>query len=146
MALASIDDINAYLPPPTVVEADDVNVAKLQISVQRVIRGYLSRILSTATMAGWEDPESTPDIIREIAGMLVASQLFINQASASTWEINDDNYAQRLYDRAIALLNEIISGQILIPDIIPIGTESMTELDFFPEDDTDRAFSMGMKL
>lgn len=146
--LASIDDINAHLPAPTgmVVTADNVNAQLLQISVERVVRGYLSRILTTATMAGWDDPESTPDIIREVAGMLIASQLLLNQISASSLNVDNRNYAQILYDRAIALLNDIIEGSIIIPDVIVDTPESMTDLNFFPVDDTDRAFTMGMNL
>lgn len=156
MALCSVDDINSYLPtgesaPQVVVEADDVNVQLIQISVARIIRGYLSRILSTATMASWSDPEHTPDIIREVAAMLVASQLFINQVSATSLDVDERHWAQVLYDRAVLLLNAIVSGQVEIVDPdggdTPIETgEFMTDLDFWPVDDTDRAFSMGMEL
>jgi hypothetical protein len=152
MALCSIDDINSYLPvgqttPQVVVEADDVNVQLIQISVARVVRGYLSRILSTATMAAWNDPENTPDIIREVAAMLVAAQLFVNQVSATSLNVEDRHWAQILYDRAVALLESIVSGEIVIGDTTPIDNPlEMTLQDFFPVDDTDRAFSMSLEL
>lgn len=151
MALCSIDDINSYLPAGSnqtgiVVEANDVNADAIQISVLRVIRGYLSRILTVATMASWIDPEDTPDIIREVAAMLVASQLFINQTSGSTVDLDLRNYGQVLYDRAVMVLQEIVNGTIIIPDIIVDTPEGLEGLDFFPVDDTDRAFTMGMRL
>lgn len=152
MALCSIDDINSYLPtgqttPQVVVEADDVNVQLIQISVARIVRGYLSRILSNATMAVWTDPEHTPEIIREVAAMLVAAQLFVNQVSATSLDVEERHWAQILYDRAVLLLEGIVGGSISIGDETPIDTpETMTTEDFFPVDDTDRAFSMSMEL
>lgn len=152
MALCSIDDINSYLPvgqttPQVVVEADNVNVQLIQISVARIVRGYLSRILSTATMAVWSDPEHTPDIIREVAAMLAASQLFINQVSATSLDVDIRHWGQLLYDRAVLLLEGIVGGSISLGDGVIVDTpETMTTEDFFPIDDTDRAFSMSMEL
>jgi len=151
MAYASIDDINAVLPAGSntsgaVVKADDVNTDTLAISAERVIRGYLARVVPTATMASWDEPASTPEIITEIAALLIGSQLYFNQTAASDLTIEERHVSQVLYDRAMKLLQDVLSGVIEIPDITFDTPQSMELEDFFPIDDTDRAFTLGMQL
>jgi hypothetical protein len=149
--LASIDDINGNLDD-VVIQANDENTDLIQISVARVIRGYLSRIFPTTILVGWDTPDHTPEIIREIAGMLIAAQHYYVQISAQSNDILDTHYAQRLYDRAMLLLQGVLSGEI---DVIDPSTGdelpgddavSMGTLDFFPVDATDRAFTMGQQF
>jgi hypothetical protein len=154
--LASTDDVNSYLPGresggstsgyPVVVEATEENTAILQVSIARSVRGYLSGVIDGTTLMSWVDPGTTPDIIREIAGMLIAARLYFNHTSRTSLTINDDNFAQRLYDRAIGLLDKIISGEIALGPEVPVETAAMSDDDYFPVDDTDRAFTMGMQL
>lgn len=140
--LASVDDINANLDN-TAVQADDINTNLLQISVARVIRAYLSNYIDNAALFSWVTPDTTPDTIREIAAKLIASQLYFNTTAGQQKLIQPEHVSQRLYNEAIALLNQIISGSITIPGVIIIGSDSMSTSDFFPIDDTDRAFTMG---
>jgi hypothetical protein len=147
--LASLDDINANLvsDAPHVVRATDENTHLLQISVARVVRAYLSRLIPSATLIVWDlssdPPVIPPDVVREIAGKMIAAQLYFNETSKTSITIEDRSFAQKRYDEAMALLNGIISGDIVIEGIV---TEEMTDLDFFPVDDTDRAFTMSMEL
>lgn len=146
--LASVRDVNAYLEDQ-VVKADDTNTELLQISVARIVKGYLSGVVPSTSLALWATPEDTPDIIRECAAMLIASQLFFDKTILTTVEVDQRHYAQILYDRAMAILQGIVDGTILLPDdggviVEPVG--SMSTLDFFPIDDTDRAFTMGQQL
>lgn len=141
---ASLDDINANLDGQTVL-ADDDNTEYIHISVERIIRGYLSRIVDNVTLFSWETPGGTPEIIREIAGKLIASRLYIDKMSGQTFTIEDNHYAQKLYDEAMSLLNQIVSGVITIPSVVETP-EGLTTLDFFPVDDTDKAFTSGMEL
>jgi hypothetical protein len=146
--LASISDINAYLED-SVVKADDTNTDTIQIGVSRIVRGYLSGVVPAATMAGWTTPTATPDIIREIAAMLIASQLFFDKTILTTTNIDERHWAQILYDRAMLLLQRIVDGEITIGDggvtpPEPVGV--MSTADFFPIDDTDRAFTMSMPM
>lgn len=142
---ANLDDINANLDGQ-VVAADQDNTALIHISVERIIRGYLSRVVSNSTMFSWDDPDSTPEIIREIAGKLIASRLFFVRTLSTAITIDETHYAQRLYNEAIALLAQIVSGEIIIPNIIVEPVGQLDDLDFFPVDDTDRAFTVGMEL
>jgi hypothetical protein len=144
--LASVEDVNAYLDE-AVVKADDTNTELLQISVARIVRGYLAGVVDNLTLASWSTPEDTPDIIRECASMLIASQLFFDKTILSTVEVDQRHYAQLLYDRAMAILQGLVDGTIVLEGggaVEPVG--AMSSLDFFPIDDTDRAFTMGMQL
>lgn len=145
--LASLDDINAKLPSQEgyeVVVADDENTNLLQISAARIVRGYFSRVIDNGTLVNWATPESTPELIREIAGTLIASALYYNQRAKSTANLPDNDYAQKLYNDAIAMMQLIITGDMLLPGVTFIGTGDMTLDDGFPIDSTDRAFTRSM--
>lgn len=143
--LATVDDVNANLDG-TVVDADAQNTSLIQVSVNRVVKGYLSRVIDAPTMAAWTTPENTPDIIREAAAKLIAAQLYFNKTSRSSTATGPNTYAQKLYDDGMAILNQIIQGDIVVPNIIVTPIEGLTALDYFPIDNTDRAFTMGMNL
>src|SRR5215471_17644870 len=114
--LASLDDINAHLPD-NVLQADDQNTALIQISVARVVRAYLSATISNTTLASWTSPELTPQTVREAASLLIASQLYFEQAAATSLDIDQRSFAQIWYDQGIALLQQIVSGQIDLPEV-----------------------------
>jgi hypothetical protein len=154
--LASLDDINAELPSeetdgstsgyPTVVEATDENTYLLQVSVARVVRGYLSGAVDSVTLMGWDQPTDTPEVIRVIAAKFIAAQLFFNQSARTSLTIDDQSFAQKRYDEAMDMLNKILEGVILLGPEVPVVTASLDLLDFFPVDDTDRAFTRSMEL
>ena len=149
--LATTQDINANLPSEdesgggAVVKATVENTALLQISVARVIRGYLSAVLPRVTLVEWTEPELTPEIVREAAAMMIAAHLYSQKVARSTAIIEDTHYSQKLYDRAIGLLNKIVKGEVDLGDIV-IDSDEITLLDFHPVDDTGRAFSIGMEF
>lgn len=125
--------------------ADDDNTSLIQVSVARVVKGYLSRLATPVALASWSSPDKTPETIREIAAKLIASQLYVQQNARTSLTIEERAYAQWLYDRAIEMLNQVIAGDIIVdPTFTP--TESLSDLDYFPVDATDRAFSVGMRL
>lgn len=143
--LASLDDINAHLDE-VVIEATANNTNLVQISVARVVRGYLARVFDAATLMGWNSPENTPPIVREVAAMLIASRVYFAKAQAQNYEISDQNFGQRKYDEAMGMLREIISGDLPIEGEVPGSAGELTLDDFFPIDDTDRAFTLDMPL
>jgi len=148
--LATLDDINAELPsdsPSFLVVADDDNTDLLQISVARVVKGYLSRVIDNVTLAEWQSPEVVPEIINVIAGKLIAAQLYFNHVAKTSADISPDSFAQKRYDEALAMLNGIVSGELLLPpDIVTTPSEGISDLDYYPIDATNRAFTMGMEL
>lgn len=143
--LASIDDINGNLDG-NVVTATPANTGLVQINVARQVRGYLSRIIDTATLVSWNSPATTPELIRLAAGKLIASQLYFNETSRTSLIIDRDHYAQKLYDEGMAILNSVITGEEVIEGVVVESIEAVDNLDFFPVDSTDRAFTLGMNL
>jgi hypothetical protein len=140
--MASIDDINAHLDGD-IVSADWDNTALIQISVARIVRGYLTRVVDQVVLMTWTTPDLTPEIVREAASMLIAAQLYFNETSRTSIDIENTHYAQKLYDAAMVILNNIINGTILLPSTVPVeDTEAMSNLDYFPVDATDRAFTL----
>lgn len=149
--LASLDDINAELPsesPEAVAEATLDNTDLLQISVARVVRGYLSTVVPRETLMLWSSPDATPETVRVIAAKLIASTHYFNQTAKTSLDIDPNSFAQKRYDEAMALMTGIVDGSVIIDDGGGgiIAAESLNDLDFWPIDDTDRAFTLGMEL
>jgi hypothetical protein len=146
--LASLDDVNAHLDGE-VIEADANNSNLVQISVARIVRGYLAAVVDAPTLMSWQTPETTPDMPREIASMLIAAQVYFNLAARQSLDLSNDNFAQRLYTEAMAMLQGIVDGTIPLGGIdggiITTGAD-MGDQDYFPIDSTDRAFTVGMIL
>lgn len=143
--LASLDDINANLDGD-VFNATDENTVLIQVSVARVIRGYLSRIIDQPTLNSWQTPETTPDIIREIAGKIASAQLYVALSARTSYTVDDKSFSQKMYDEAMVLLNMVVQGTIPIPGITETPVEGLSTKDFFPTDATDRAFTMGQQF
>jgi hypothetical protein len=144
--LASVDDVNANLPNELAV-TDESEIDLIQLSVARVVRGYLSRVLDNTVLMSWDDPASTPELIREAAAKMIAAQYYANRiASQVDPVIADESFPQRRYNEAMAILERILSGDEELPGIDVVATDQLTDLDYFPIDDTDRAFTMGMLL
>jgi hypothetical protein len=149
--MATLDDVNANLDGE-VIEATPDNTDLVQVSVARVIRAYLGRMVDQPTLMSWTTPETTPEIIREIAAKLIASQVYFNEGARTSLLLDQNSFAQRKYDEAMALLNGIIEGTYVILDedgnpivgVTPV--DIITTEDFFPIDATDRAFTMSMEL
>lgn len=154
--LATVEDINAELPSrdtggstsgyPVVVEATEENTTLLQVSVARVVRAYLSGVVDGTILMGWDTPVEAPEPVRVIAAKMIAAQLYFNSASRTNLTIDERNFAQIRYNEAMDMLNKIISGEILLGAVVPTETGTMSDEDYHPVDDTDRAFTMGMQL
>ena len=149
--MCDLDDVNAHLDGE-VIEATADNTDLIQVSVARIIRAYLSRVVDQTTMMSWATPDTTPDTIREIASMLVAAYLYFQLSARTSLIVDNNNFAQRLYDQAIAMLQQIVDGTIIITNgssgggTTPDSVDDLTTLDFMPVDATDRAFTVGMEL
>lgn len=148
--MASLDDVNAHLDGE-VIEATADSTDLIQVSVARVIRGYLTGVIDQTDLMSWQTPETTPDIIREIASRLIAAQLYFNESSRTSLIVDPDSFAQKKYDEAMAMLQAIVGGtMVIVPPTNGGGvtppSDILTDEDFFPVDATDRAFTVGMEL
>ncbi len=136
--LADLNDINGWLPDDKLI-ADDVDTAEFQVEARRIIKGQLSGVFTPAILFSWATPATTPDVIRGIAGRLIAAYYYRKRYSEDDPDI--PAYAQRLYDEAIMMLTEIRMGTLIVlgPDDVPIADSglSMSTLDFWPNDSTE---------
>lgn len=153
MALATLDDVNMHLPTDK-LEMQVPTLTLLGVDAERIIRGMLARVYSPATIAGWTDPTVpyndpgyVPELIRAIAGRFIAAFWYRERYSEDS--LDDPQYAQTKYNEAMALLNQIISGAIILWDVAedPETDNSLTSADFWPNDtDIGPMFSVDDKL
>lgn len=134
--LASLADINTYLPPN--VQISNTVDLGLQVDAQRLIRGQLANSYSAATLIGWTTPDTTPELIRAVAGMLIASKFYARLLSQEDVD-GIPGYALNLYNQAIATLIGIRSGTIILTDsdgnpIVSIDTGPDPQGDMSPND------------
>lgn len=140
MALASNLDIQAWLAEDKIVVSDAL-AAKPNIDARRTILGQLSGVFTAVTLHSWDTPDNTPTQIRGIAGKLAAAQIYGVRYSGETTDRPE--YAQWLYDSAIAELQQIRLGNITVTDDNdePIANDASV-LSFFPDDSVTPAFTM----
>lgn len=138
MPFASLKDVNKHLPDDKYY-AQDADIVDPGIYADRLIRSRLGGIVDTDIIALWVSPDTTPEIIREVSGLLVAAKLY-GEAAAED-EADGSAYAQSLYDEAIRILDEIREGISVIigVDEIPIDTTSI-DGSFWPNDTTQPSF------
>lgn len=144
---ATLDDINMHLPPGK-AEIEDAEDDLLQVDAFRFIRSKLIGKFATTILALWIDPNSTPEIIRAIAGRLIASKWYAEIYAEDSDE--DAKFAKTLYDEAIAMLMDILSGASIVIDPTtgepyPTDTGQLTDASFYPNDDNPK-FRMDMEF
>lgn len=145
MALASLDDINTHLPSDK-FQATDGNpeIALFQVDIERLIKGYLSSVFTQATLFTWASPTTTPKYVRACAGRLIAAFYYAKKVSEDIpdW---DRTYPQRLYDIAMANLEKIRTGDVVLEEITEVAGTIFDSSFFWPRKDSEPKFSMEMK-
>lgn len=133
--LATLDDVRKWIAGDK-LEVDDVNVQGFQIEATRIIKSSLSGVFQPTTLHSWDTPETTPAIIRSIAGELIAAYLYRDVYSEDTPDVPE--YAQTLYNEAISMLRDIRTGSLIVVDTNDVPIEEnqldMDSLDFYPND------------
>lgn len=146
--LAGIEDINAFLPD--LIEISDGKDRQLQIDTNRVVKSQLAGVFTPLVLTGWDVPANTPQLIRGIAGRLIAAKYYAKEFSQETTNI--PQYSQSLYNEAISMLSMIKSGALVVvgDDDVPIPTgdgADLTSADVFPNNSSaPPIFSMGMEF
>jgi hypothetical protein len=133
MTLAAFSDANRYLDENKLSFANDIDATKEATEVDRIIRGTLFSVYGTV-VNDWEVDSltsPTPNLIIEIAGMLMAASRYAKKYAEETTQESD--YASRLKNQANSLIEQIRSGQITLEDLEGV---SFTEADFWPNDTT----------
>lgn len=137
MALASSADVNVWLDGQKVVTSggDDTDEQRM---AENLIRGYLAGRIPATTLATWTGPTQTPELIRGVAGRLVAAFRYRKLYSEDDTGVSE--YATMLYNEAMSILTGIVNGTIDIPELIGVTTvttdTSLDRLNFYPNDDT----------
>lgn len=144
--LASLDDVRTFLPRDKFAVTDgNEEIDFSQTDVERLIKGYLSSVFSSATLAAWADPNSTPAYIRSCAGRLIAAFYYAKRLSEDLpdW---DRTYPQRLYNDAMAMLQAIRDGEVVLDGVDEVPGTQFDESFFFPtEKDGAPKFTMDMR-
>lgn len=145
---ATLEDINTHLPPDK-AQIEDAEDDALQVDAFRFIRSKLVGTFATTTLALWLDPASTPEVIRAIAGRLIAAKWYMEIYAEDSDE--DAKYAKTLYDEAMMMLQQIVDGLITVIDPVTgepypeVQTGMLTESSFWPSDDAPK-FTMDMEF
>jgi hypothetical protein len=136
--LADLPDISKWLSDHK-VDADDSNTANFQVEASRIVKSKLSGVFTPVILHGWDSPANTPGIIRSIAGELIAAYLYRELYAEDVTDV--PQYAQTLYNEAIALLQQIQDGLLVVLDDndVPIATtlsSANLTTGFWPNDST----------
>lgn len=111
--LADLEDIQKHLPNHK-VDVGDSDTSDWQIEANRIVKSKLSGVFSPVTLHSWNSPANTPALIRSVAGELIAAYLYRSLYSED--EASVPEYAQTLYNEAIALLDGIREGSVVVLD------------------------------
>jgi len=133
MPLADLEDINQHLPD-TNLQITEQEDGPYQIDAERIIRGYLSNVYTSATLASWTTPNQTPGLIRSVAGRLIAAWFYAAKVSGEVPDWND--YSDQKYKEAIGLLEQIVAGNLILEEVDEeiVTGNSIDSADFWPND------------
>ena len=148
MALADISDVLTYLPADRIPTISN-DITGYQLTVERMIKAYLTDVYTPVTLASWTSPDTTPQIIRETAGKLIAGLRYRDRTSEEEpGGIPDDNYGQRLYNEAMDMLRAVRSGDMSLVDVVSgevVATDTGFGIQYFPSDNTP-LFTIGQQF
>jgi phage gp36-like protein len=114
-------DVQIHLPVDKLkVEEIPDDLLKAKDDADRIVRGYLAGVVTSAILASWVTPATTPNIIRAIAGRFCAALIYRTRYSENS--LDDPEFAQNKYNEAMAMLQAIIAGTLVI-DGVDTGTD-----------------------
>lgn len=146
--LADISDVLTYLPVDR-IPTDSTDISGYQLTVERTIKAYLTGTYTPATLALWSSPSTTPAIIREVAGKLIAGLRYRDRTSEEEpGGIPEDNYGQRLYNEAMDMLRAVRNGDMSLVDVTTgalVATDVGVGPSYFPGDNAP-LFTIGQRF
>lgn len=121
MAFVDDADVQIHLPYDKLrLEEIPDDVADAKEYAERIVRGYLAGVYQPATLASWTTPATTPDQIRLVTGLFAAAKVYRLRYSEDS--LDDPEYAQQMYNEAMAMINDIRSGAIEVEGVTDPGT------------------------
>jgi hypothetical protein len=146
--LADISDVTTYLPVDR-IPTTGADITGYQLTVERMIKAYLTGVYTPLTLSTWTTPDNTPAIIREVAGKLIAGLRYRDRTSEEEpGGISNDNYGQRLYNEAMDMLRAVRSGDMSLVDVVSgdvVATDSGVGIQYFPSDNAP-LFTIGQQF
>lgn len=135
MPYASLSDVNVHLPADK-AQAQDAEIVDLNIDALRLIRARLASTFNLTIINAWLTPATTPELIREIAGKLIAAKFYANLVAED--EEDGSKFAQGLYNEAITMLDDIRAGVITLVDVsgLELDNNALSETSFWPNNTT----------
>lgn len=147
MALVTVDEVQAWLESTKLrLDHDDELVEEIHIS-----RIVLSKLSTRFDVDTWLDPTTTPGLVRTIISMLTAASRYNKVYSESDADAGNP-YANKLEEMAYEMLEQLLTGEMILTDVTDSGPNVEGTVTFYPtdassliddEDDSDRKFSMG---
>ena len=139
MSLASFEDANNHLDKNKVMFQNDSDARDIATATDRYIRGCLTDVYGADVVTLWDvDPTApqtnTPELIREVTGMLMASKLYAEKYAEETQSNN--TYGYRLQKEAEGLLDQLRAGTLTLVEVDVVSGISFGEDDFWPNDTT----------
>lgn len=121
--ISNASDAQTWLDNTKVTISDGDDTLE-QNAAEQIVRAYLANVVDATTMATWNiaTPTSVPGIVRQIGGQLAASfrlQKLYSEGSVSRGVMP---YAQELYNRAMATINDIVVGKAMLYDVSTSAT------------------------
>lgn len=141
MALASFEDANGWLDGTKLAFADEDDASDDADNAENIVRAHLSGVYPDGVDTWEASSNNVPDTIREIASLLMASYKYAKVYSEDVEA--ESSYAARLESRAMRLLDDLKTGEIVLHDTDEVSGIAFGKADFHPKDDTDRKFTMG---
>lgn len=132
MALIDVADVQPWLEETqlTLTSSDELTEEPIQ---SEIVKSKLAGCSLDVT--AWVDESTTPVLIRQIIGMLVAAQRY-NKVYSETDEDAGNPYANKLEEKGHMLLEGICNGTVDLLDVEddPATTGSRS-ISFYPDDD-----------
>ncbi len=138
MSLASFEDANQWLDRFK-IEFDNAEDASEEAEqADAIVKGHLYGTfpdhVNLWDIAPTGPQEATPELVVQVASMLMASYRYAKRYSEE--ELGRNNYANQLEQRAMKLLQGISDGTIDLADKSYLSAASFEDTDFWPNDAT----------
>lgn len=131
MALIDVDDVQPWLEETKLRLDSSEDLIEEPYQSEFVKSRLASCSLNVTT---WVDKLTTPFLVKQIIGMLVAAQRY-NRYYSETDEDAGNPYANKLEERATLLLDGICAGTINLLDVTDDpATTGSGSIDFYPTD------------
>lgn len=140
MALADFDDANNWLDAVKLKFENQEDAEEESASADAIVLGALIDVfpnnanLWTTTTPLVPPAEAVPALVREIAALLMAAQLYQKKYSEETPRAY--NYGVQLEQKAMRMLKGLRDGTITLADVDLVNSLGFLEADYWPNDTT----------